>query len=528
MLRSQQNPNILFDYWFRKPGAEHGWQLDYNFTEEGQWQYDFATASQTFIVAIAGISTGKSLTAVMAAAYFSCLLPDFKFLNVAKEGWQSQLMYTMLLDHAKDTKFDQLIVERPKRPYPKITIAYRAGERVISGTLEFMSVGESGDATNLFSWRGDVINIEEAGRIDNLSEIVSHLVTRLTGSTSTNRPYLGRLSLISNPWDNEDLWQLFDMAYNDAEDGLVFNIDTKDNLNTTEKQVKLALKLIPEDMHERFLTGKKPQGRGGYFSSTAIERCEDEILSSILIKGIRGKEKGFILEKAIFGIWHFQMPRKNGRIYLITGDPGIGNAPARNAPVVMVFDVTEAPKSAPMIAMWWGFGNGSIMPFVEQLFSWIEYYKPIYCGIDSTSTQRNMAEILNVDHTSNNNWSISSIGGLDFSGPKKYSYLVSLRLALESEMISWPHIVTGVGSQLGNYDDKKDKAAKSKLPQDLVATVAMGAFSIRSFYGAFEQDDSEEVIEIQSGDGSLVRDSRNNFSRRDARRESGVAVARPR
>lgn len=519
-LRGKEDPNIFFDYWFRKKGADRGWQLDHNFTEKGKWQKSFCMASQTFIVAIAGISTGKSLTAALTAAYYGAQTREFKFLNVAREGWQSQLMYNMLLEHAADTPFDDLIVERPKRPYPKVGISYLIGETKIYSTLEFMSVGESGDATNLFSWRGDWINIEEAGRIDNLSEIVSHLVTRLTGSTSLGRPYIGRLSLISNPWDNVELWQLFDMAYNDKEDGLVYNIDTEDNKNTTEKQVKLALKLIPEDQHKRFMTGERPKGRGEFFASTTIEKCESKLLSELLINGVKHKEPNYVLEQATLGVWHTKTPRKNERLYWMVGDPGTDAPPARNAPCIMVFDVTDAPTVTPMVAFWWGNGHKQIMPFVNKLYEWKNYYHPIYTGIDSTGTQKYMAEILNVERGRDGKLT-DFISGIDFSNTKKNACLISLRISMEGAMLQWPHIITGIGSQLGNYDDKKDRGAYAKLPQDIVATLAMAAFSIRSTYDFYDEEDGEEGIEVRSSSERAIRHTRETTPRRDARRSKG-------
>ena len=96
---SASNPNIFFDYFFRKPGQEHGWLLDHNFEEEGKWQEEFCMASQSFIIAICGIASGKTLGTIMSAAYHSVLSQYFKFMNVAPTARQSMFMYQMLLDH---------------------------------------------------------------------------------------------------------------------------------------------------------------------------------------------------------------------------------------------------------------------------------------------------------------------------------------------------------------------------------------------------------------------------------------------
>lgn len=496
LLAAVSNPNIFFDYWFRKPGQDIGWQLDHNFIEGQKWQEEMCMASQPFIVTIAGISTGKTLGTIMAAAYHATLSHYFKFMNVAPTSRQSYFMYQMLLEQAEGTPFQKLITASPKRPWPSISIEFMVGEKKHSSVLEFTSLGESGDATHIFSYRGDWINLEEAGLIDGLLEIMSNLVTRLTGSTAEGRPYLGRLSVISNPWDNIELWQLYDMALADREDGLVFNIDTAANRNTTDKQIKFALKMIPEDMHSKFMTGERPQGRGGYFAGHSIDLCESEEMSNAILASYKSREDGFVIEhNPVTGIWHYRVPRKKGRVYFILGDPGTGAAPARNAPTILVFDVTEAPKFVPIVAMWWGAGGGSIMPFIDKLLDWIRYYKPLLAGVDSTGTQRNTAELLNFDYiTGNDEYSVTSITGLDFASTRRYSYLMALRLSIEAGTFQWPKFLQkSVSSQLKNYDPLKDKMANSKLAQDIVATLAMAAFAIRSHYPTNDEEDSEET-----------------------------------
>jgi hypothetical protein len=504
---SLEKPNIFFDYFFRKEGREHGWQLDYQFTPEGKWQEKMCMATQTFIVAISGIATGKTVGAVMSAAYHGVVTQGFKFLNVAKEAWQSMLMYKALLEQAEGTIFDKMIIERPRRPYPMIKIAYKVGGRTITSTLEFMSLGEAGDGSNIFSWRGDWINIEEAGRIDELSQLVTMLVTRLTGVTADGRTFLGRLSLISNPWDNTDMWSLYDMASADPE-GLVFNIDTTENKNVSQKQVDMALKLIPDDQRARFLSGKKPQGRGTYFPDAIVAPCESTYLSDMLMDGISKNLPGYEMDSLInLGVWNFRIPRKDGRIYFVIGDPGDGQAPSRNAPVIGVFDVTDAPRSNPLVSLWWGNGHGKISPFVTKLIEMIEHYGPMYVGVDSTATQKNTAELINLEYIDGKNYSVSSINGLDFAGGRKMTYLVSAKLALESKSIMWPSIVTGISSQLRNYDPAQDKA-DSRLQQDLVAMVAMFAFVVRLHFGFNKNPDSPPPSESGDQDNYIVRTDR--------------------
>lgn len=498
------DPNIVMGYFLRHSNKDIGWQFDENFTPEGKWQVSMTLASQTFIVAICGIGTGKTLGVGLGAVYHGLVTPDFKFLNIARESWQSALMHTYVTEYAKGTLLEKIIVSSPTRPYPKIVMEYILDGEVVHSTLEFMSIGEKEDATNVFSWRGDWINIDEAGRLDDLSGVVANLSTRGTGITPSGRPYLGRLSLTSNPWENPDLWIMFDMAVGDPIDSLAINVDTKDNKNITDKQIKQILKFNNLDGvdKERFLTSKRPEGRGNYFGKEMVDKCSSDMLRDLWLDAKKADPASIVIQGIPhLGVYRFQTPPKKGRIYFIIGDPGIGAAPARNAPVLMVWDVTECPKIASLVGFWWGNGHNSITPFVTNLLEWINYYKPIFAGIDNTGPQKNTAEMINLDHVWQKGLSVAAITGLDFSGGRKYSYLVSTRLSLESQMLIWPSFCTGIGSQLKNYDPTMDKSTGSKLAQDNVATLSMAAFAIRAQYGIIEGADESEF------DGASGRDT---------------------
>jgi homoserine dehydrogenase len=78
---------------------------------------------------------------------------------VAQKAWQAHIMWEEIIKWADGTPFQKLIEKAIERPYPKIVIAFRIGNRTYRSTLEFMSVAD--DATGIFSWRGDKINIED-------------------------------------------------------------------------------------------------------------------------------------------------------------------------------------------------------------------------------------------------------------------------------------------------------------------------------------------------------------------------------
>jgi hypothetical protein len=177
----------------------------------------------------------------MGACYWSVMLKDFKFLNAAPKAWQAKQMYDIILLNARNTRFDDLIWERPRRPYPKIIIRFYIGKVLYESTLEFMSADK--DAQGILSWEGDWLNLEEAGLMDNLEEVIINTGSRLRGQVR-GRSRLGRFSMISNSWDNYHLWYYFDQASGDPENFLSIAVSTRHNKNVTPEQFKRMLMRI--------------------------------------------------------------------------------------------------------------------------------------------------------------------------------------------------------------------------------------------------------------------------------------------
>lgn len=497
-----ENPNAFFEYWFKKPGGRP-FQLDYNFVEEAKWQEDMCMTAKSTIVAICGIGTGKTLAVGLSTCYHATITPAFRFLNIAKELDQSKIMYDLIVEWSENTRFAKLITKKPASPHPKIHIEYiietEEGDVHVKSLLEFYSAGEMQDAKNILSKRFDWINIEEAGRFDNLSELIGILTTRLTGTSSIGRPLMARMSIISNPIENPELWALFDDAIADPENYAVFLIDTEQNKNVTKEQIAMQLRLIPPEEQDLWLKGERPEGRGAYFSIPNVTACESELLSNILKNGLSEKTPGYHGNYSpALGYFDFRMPRDPMRDYIVVGDPGTGSAPKRNAPVVMALDVTDIMKNpkgqelAFVCALWWGNGRGSIMPWVDMLLYYLKVYRPVQAGCDSTSTQKHSAELINFEYIHGKNYSVSGLLPMDFSGNGKFSLLLSLRLAIEPDhkIIIWPDVLKkSISSQLKNYDLVEDTSSKTaKLPQDLVATLAMGARIINALPRPIDPD----------------------------------------
>lgn len=489
---SKQEPNLFLKYFFKPYGDAEGWQFDRNFDPEGAWQERVHLAAQRDITVIGGFATGKTVSIGMSASVWCANTRDFRFLNIAPTLWQSEMMYRAILENARNTRYEDLIWKYPSRPHPKIVIRFFIGGTLYESSMEFMSSDK--DATQILSFEGDWVNIDEGGLLDNLGDISAHVGSRLRG-TVRGRERLGRYSIISNSWDNYELWRRFDLALTNPEEFLSIIVSSRHNRNVTKAQLARMIERIPPEDRKRFIEGTRPEGRGKYFSQESIYQCEDQLMGDFVRDQVKEGARGYHLEAQHgIGVILYQMPSVSGNLYMLYGDPGTDNAPKRNSPVLMMWDVTNFPSApAKLVAFWWGSGNGNIGPFVDKMFEWIQIYKPVFTGIDSTGPQKNMAFLINEylfqkrfgDEESDERaryesptGAILGIGGLDFSGSKKPSFLIALRLLLENGMISFPKIITGIRSQLSNYDLEKDR----KIPQDIVATMAMSAHGIRTYF----------------------------------------------
>jgi hypothetical protein len=484
------NPSVLSNYWFRPEGAEKGWIFDENFDPDGAWQETVHLASQTDICVVGGFGSGKTSGVAVSAGVWCISVPWFKFLNVAEKAWQAKQMYDYLIVASSGTPFEKLIWSKPQRPYHKIVLRFQIGEAIVESTLEFMSVDE--DATGILSWEGDWINVEEAALLNNLEEIVTSVGSRLRGSVR-GRPRLGRLSFISNSRYNDYFWYYFDLAKEDPEGYLSLICPTDANHNITPEQLKKMIARVPENERAQLLKGERPEGKGGYFSSHTVIGCEDIVYGEFIVNKYNEPDYNYLVEtKYGVGIVAFETPKRTGHIYIVIGDPGTDNAPRRNSPPIMVWDVpADFPNNpAYLAAFWWGSGNGKISPFVNKTIELRDKYSAIVTAIDSTGPQANMAEIVNIQYLGNEieNGDSQGIVGLDFSGTKKMGYLVVLRMFLEAKLMRWPQNIVGIRAQLTNYEPEDDKT----LAQDIVATMAMSAWVMRN---AFNVDLDEVALQ---------------------------------
>ena len=524
-LQGPDHLDYFTGYWFNK-GDGKSFTFDYDFDPAYSWQKKLVFARQTLIVGVMGIGSGKTLGVGMAAYLWSMSTEGFKFMNGANWAWQSRLMKELIETQLIDTPANNFIENSVDTPFPKITLAYKVGKATCRSSMEFMSMDKQ--ASKIFSWRGDWINLDEAALIDNLDLALMNLSTRLTGKTARGREFLGRMSLMTNPWDNESashVYYFYDLAIDNPEECLSISVPTQANRNVTKRQIDSALKFIrdPEEQ-DRLLGGMRPEGKGKYFAKSRVTNAADPYLSEYLEMKTEKGEAGFKTVKAqTLGVVEYQFPKTSDYVFLL-GDPGTGTFPARNAPCIAAIDASGLPERPAMIVgFWWGDGHRHIQPFIDKFYEYKEKYRPIFSGVDSTGPQAGMVQLMNLTHVWDGHTktmdALNPINGMDFSVGRKMNMLLSLRNLIELGLLKWPDSVKGIKMQLFSYDPMLDRSGEPKIAQDIVATLAMAAFVIRAYYNVGLSPEDEVGQDRYDARAQVGRNLRLPTEARDYRRD---------
>ena len=458
-------------------GIGANWFTSYYFggRELRHWQFAFHHAAQSQLSVIGGVGSGKTVGAGLSYAEWAATTPMFKFMNLAPTGWQSKLMYEAVLRESYGHPFERFIFKTIERPYPTIILK---SDYIGESRLEFMSAADN--AERIQGWEGDAMNLDEAGVLMDGDWLLIMMVTRMRGTVPTPqgkfRKRLRRMSVVTANYDFAPpwLWARMDKMYTMPEHFLSMQVKSSDNLSAEDiESMKLV---VPEDKIAEMLEGKKPEGAGVHFTMQDIKKCEDWSINRLAQEAILERDTPLpgwkVEEKSSIGCVHFEMPPDNGRIYLQVGDPGSGNPPHRNAGVVWVLDITGFPKEpARLVYFDWTYGHGSYTNWKTSYhYAW-ETYQPLQSVVDNTGVQKLWDEQILLD-----------LGifatGVDFTGLKK-AMLVAAQQLVQRGLIVWPYIM-GIRSQLVGYDLQLDVESK-RLPQDIVATLLMSAWSLRQY-----------------------------------------------
>ena len=466
MILTEADKKILPFIPRDKGGFHLGTKWYLNGWEPMPWQWAWHQLEIMNTTVVAGIATGKTAI-VTASNLMDCIsLPYFRALNTSVTAKQAELPFAMASEWIEDnSKIQKFIKNISLRPFPVI-------EFVNGSEYHFRTAGVDGRFIRGFEY--DRANFDEAG-LDLVGYIMKILRGRLRGKAPDGRVRMARLDATTSP--TAALWLRERYEKGDPENPKAdlslyrsMRMATWDNIHLTKEQVEAMIAEYPAEMIDVELGGAFPDFGGSMFPLGHIEWSTDQSLYDAaylaLHPEVDGKKKvipGYVLEEDMrHGVIHFEMPNLPGRIYVLGGDPGTGGYPARNAPVVMVADITEKPYQ--LVYCWWGSGKGSYNPFLTAYKYCITKYSPLFKGIDATSTQAGIDEI------AFKNMGIQT-DRINFTRDK-IPALNQLVVDVTNHFWKWPPI-KGLINQMSQYTLQNDKEG---IPQDLVMTLAELSF----------------------------------------------------
>jgi len=432
------------------------------------YQYAFHHATQMNTTLIAGIASGKT-TIVAASNFIDCITtPYFKALNTSVTAKQAELAFEMAMTWIEgNSKVEHHIKDIKLRPYPKIMWQNFS-------EWDFRTAGT--DARFIRGSEYDRIGYDEAG-LDTVGESVKVLRGRLRGVRADQTVRMARMDVFTSPTDAQWLRERYkrgmtDSGTTDLKRYLSFRIETYDNTRLTKEQISAMEAEYPPEMIDVELRGFFPDYGFSMFPSGHLNACQDQSLYDAAYLALNPEDvkttvkKGYHLEEdPRHGIIHYEVPPVPGHIYIMGGDPGMGNYPARNAPCVIVVDCTDNTNKV-MVYFSWISGKGSYTPFLTSYKHAINKYNPVLRGIDATGTQRALDEL------AFENMGIKT-DRLNFT-TEKTGMLNALSMDITSHRFRFPPI-KGLRQQMGQYTLEADK----KLPQDIVMTLAEIAYLAR-------------------------------------------------
>lgn len=429
------------------------------------WQLRAHQAKQPIIVIVGGYGSGKTISGVASLLYWAATVPGFQAIVLAPTTSQINSIYNDALMLMEGTPYgERFLMNAVQSPMPRLTIGNSlVGSR---NQLHFFVVGDPKGTKKILSMNLDAALIDQAEQLVGFDTILRHVGSRMRGMYK-GRARMRHIRFVANSEFNDEMWALYDQAETEPDRVLAMSPKTKDNQYITEQQLAEMTKDVggDEDSVKVHLEGERPIGGGDYFSGVTIKKMIDLSIDLEMTTNLEAGTVGYrIKRKPGVGIVEYVMPPVKDRLYLVTADPGYGNAPARNAPAVGVWDYTEFP-AAPltMRAFWWLDGNNTGDVWASCFVNAVEEYNARQSNaIDNTGWQSMYDRALPALKSIN-------AAGFTLANNKKYGYLNFFRLLGESDLVRIPRI-SGMLMQMGRY-----KLPDEGLAQDIVIMMILAA-----------------------------------------------------
>ena len=437
-----------------------------------------APQKERYIIGVQG--TGKTYNIGMLAMFMCATIPNFNFYDLAPLQQHSRQMLNTTIDFLRDTLFlKKFVLWHGKNKWykesPFMVIDFVNGSHAYFFNIER-------DAENVQSSYGDWYHLDEGGLLyqtdetgaEVLNGIYAGIATRMRASRPDGSPRLEWMTTTSAAYDCESLWDRYEAGLKPNRvswSRLVLHKDnpylTQENLNRFQRQAALA------GQEAQIMRGERPQPKGSELSEKLVlPMFVDEKLEIARAMVANGEEGWVLDEYADNDVRLYEEPYIPGHTYMMTGDPGTGAAPDRNAPTIMVWDVTNFPEGpAHLVAFYWGDGGGKYEPFISRFEMYAHKYHvaEAFRGYDSTAAQKAIAEL----SFEAGGMPVQTLG---FDGQKKWFYLNALKLILGKQLLKAPSI-NAIRKQLTRY-----RIPDTKIAQDIVSTISMGCFLLYPLY----------------------------------------------
>lgn len=474
---SMNDANIFLRYYFDVELLPH--------------QLVMAHAQQNSLLLLGGRGSGKTYGFIWKYIWLATVMPDLRVLWGSYSADQAAIpfydvAYPGILASERFAKFLPEGEKSLKRkPHPQIQIKI-PGTNLPMSTITFKTVGIGASTKRGFTL--DIIHYDEAG-LENNEKVITTLRPAMRGRRWNGDPRIAQLAVSTTPTSAEWLREWWNRATDkenpDFDDKKYFALKVSSSANTSltaEQLDAFEQDMTPEERQVE-IQADFPEYTGTDFSPAVVNLCQDKLLNEEVVQAIENKQPGYdILTISRTGVVKYVKPAVEGHHYIVSGDPGMGNPPYRNAPCIMVWDVTRKPYE--LVCFYWVFGNGSYKPFFNRYEWCLDYYKPMYAVFDATGTQRAMDELYFEDRN-------RIVEGLSLQS-EKAAMLNAAKILMQRGDLRFPYI-QGMRLQLLNYKQDEDK----KIAQDIVMTLAMAAWKMRvlSYQDAEDAGQGEPVGE---------------------------------
>lgn len=436
------------------------------------WLESFLNPSVPLGIAITGTGTGKTCGVAIWALACCALFPGFRFLNVAPSRVQAELMLNEIEKWCLNTRFRKFIVESNgvhplwvARPHAQLRVEVSDG---FHSTFVCQTVNR--DATSVLGQEQDFINCDEAQLLENISESVPILATRMRGTRSTGQPRWGMLRWISNPGRNPELVALMEhyeeVGKKSGRAIVLEGVNSSVNVYVTKAQLEKQKLSMMSNMDE-------DRWHGGEMSAAAgTQLIPEELLEKCTDDAFQERVNACAVYDDMLGLREYSLPFEEGHSYVVAGDVGQSNAvsmSSMNVPCVMVFDVTRfLDRRIELSAFWWRDGNGSYRPFIKTMQRYMIKYRAT--GFyDATNVQTALEDVRDAGF---DGWPTTPVY---FSGsvvPKRWALTIVTKM-MDDKMFMWPYI-KAMWHQARIFD-----ISTKKKSDDIIATLMVFGLALR-------------------------------------------------